>query len=106
MAQKAQMGWTKEELQGRIQSTAVMSDGKTRFSEELRRDVVEYSKRRIAEGETRNSIAVELGMNAWTKVRKIEAQNRWWAAAVKESWGQRAGRTRWWGVSFRAGENG
>ena len=63
------MACTKEDLQQRIRSTAVMSDGKTRFSEELRRDVIEYAKERLAEGESRNSIAVELGMNAWTLSR-------------------------------------
>ena len=63
------MACTKEELQERIRSTAVMSDGKTRFSEDLRRDVLEYSKEQVAKGQSRNSIAVELGMNGWTLSR-------------------------------------
>jgi len=63
------MACTKEEIQERIRSTAVMRDGKTRFTGELRSDILEYSKGRIAEGQTWNSVAVELGMNAWTLSR-------------------------------------
>lgn len=63
------MARTKEEIQERIRSTAVMSDGKSRFSRELREDILEYAKERISEGHSRSSIAVELGMNGWTLSR-------------------------------------
>lgn len=54
----------------------VMSDGKMQFSAELRRDIIEYSKQQMAEGQSQHSVARELGVNGWTLNRWHQKERR------------------------------
>jgi transposase-like protein len=70
------MACTKEELRERIRTSPVAKNGKVRFSGELRRDIVEYSKAQMGYGRSQNSIAQELGMNGWTLSRWLQKRQQ------------------------------
>lgn len=74
------MTCTKEELQERIRGVVVASNGHAQYPAELRREVIEYSKPLMAQGQSQQSIADELGMNGWTL-------NRWHQNESKASVG-------------------
>jgi transposase-like protein len=69
------MACTKEELQERIRTTPVVN-GKVRYSPELRRDLIEYSRVELAHKRSLNSIGNELGMNSWTLARWHQNERR------------------------------
>lgn len=64
------MACTREELQEKIRSVPMLRNGNAKYSAELRCEIIDYSKRLMAQGQSQQSIAVELGMKGWTL-------NRW-----------------------------
>ncbi len=64
------MACTKEELKSRVESMPVSVDGKVRFSSELRGEILKYSHEQQTVGRSQQSIADDIGLNAWTL-------NRW-----------------------------
>lgn len=59
---------TEEELKSKM-AAARNGRGKTRYSDELRREALEFAQRHMATGRALESIAQELGMSGWTLQR-------------------------------------